>query len=149
MPRSRLLACPPRNPVEAKVIEQALDITSKALLELEYQAVRAYTLNEWGELASHERLFNPPVLDLKARHSVVFIFSVIYILYCFYLSCSTSYLGVVGGWGCSVRGRTSYFFIFYSFLTFLLFGGLCSLQAPVYKFLSEGRPLWSPFFNPF
>ena len=39
------------------------------------------------------------VLDLKARHSVVFIFSVIYILYGFYLSCSTSYLGVVGGWG--------------------------------------------------
>ena len=114
-----------------------------------YQAVRAYTLNEWGELASHERLFNPPVLDLKARHSVVFIFLVIYILYCFYLSCSTSYLGVVGGWGCSVRGRTSYFCIFDSFFTFLLFGGLCSLQASVYKFLLEGRPLWSPFFNPF
>ena len=28
MARSRLLACPPRNLVEAKVVEQALDITS-------------------------------------------------------------------------------------------------------------------------
>ena len=28
MARSRLLACPPRNPVEAEVVEQALDITS-------------------------------------------------------------------------------------------------------------------------
>ena len=40
-------------------------------------------MNEWGELASHEKLFNPPVLDLKARRSVFFIFSVIYILHMF------------------------------------------------------------------
>ena len=41
------------------------------------------------------------------------------------------------------------FFIFDSLLTFLLFGGLCSLQASVYKFLLEGRPLWSPFLTLF
>ena len=35
------------------------------------------------------------------------------------------------------------------FLTFLFFGGLCSLQASVYKFLLEGRPLWSPFLTLF
>ena len=29
---------------------------------------------ESSTLASHERLLNPPVLDLKARHSVFFIF---------------------------------------------------------------------------
>ena len=32
-------------------------------------------LYEWGELASHERLFNPPILALKARHSVFFYIS--------------------------------------------------------------------------
>ena len=63
------------------------------------------TLNEWGELAGHERLFNPPVLDLKARHSVFFIFSVIYILYMFlpfifyFLSGCGGGLGPVGGGG--------------------------------------------------
>ena len=36
-----------------------------------------------------------------------------------------------------------------TFETFLLFGGLCSLQASVYKFLLEGRPLWSPFLTLF
>ena len=113
---------------------------------LEYQAVRAYTLNEWGELASHERLFNPPVLDLKARHSVFFIFSVIYILYCFYLSCSTSYLGVVGGWGCSVRGRTSYIFIFDSFFNFFTLWRPLFLTSPCLQVLIRGK---TSFFNPF
>ena len=41
------------------------------------------------------------------------------------------------------------FFIFDSVLTFLLFGGLCPLQASVYKFLLEGRPLWSPVLTLF
>ena len=56
-----------------------------------------------------------------------------------------------GGGGLGLLGSGPHQLLFYldSFLTFLLFGGLCSLQAPVYKFLSEGRPLWSPFFNPF
>ena len=110
-----------------------------------------FTLNEWGELASHERLFNPPVLDLKARHSVFFIFSVIYILYMFLPSIFYFLSGCDGGCGpgrlgCSVQGRTSYIFLsLIVFLTFLFFGGLCPLQASVYKFLLEGRPLWSLF----
>ena len=90
-----------------------------------YQAVRAYTLNEWGELASHERLFNPPVLDLKARHSVVFIFSVIYILYYFlpFMFCILSGCGGGlgpgggggGGLGLLGSGPHLYLFIFDSF----------------------------------
>ena len=59
-------------------------------------------------------------------------------------------LGPGGGAGAARFGAAPATFLsLIVFLTFLLFGGLCSLQAPVYKFLSEGRPLWSPFFNPF
>ena len=103
----------------------------------------------------HERLFNPPVLDLKARHSVVFIFSVIYILYCFYLSCSTSYLGVVGGWGlggggggwgCSVRGRTSYFFIFDSFFNFFTLWRPLFLTSPCLQVFIRGKTSMVPLF---
>ena len=88
-------------------------------------------------------------ISIKARHSVFFIFSVIYILYVFLPFMFYFSSGVVGGWGCLVRAAPATFFIVDSVLTFLLFGGLCPLQASVHKFVLEGRPLWSPFLTLF
>ena len=69
-------------------------------------------LNEWGELASLQRLFNPPVMVLKTRHSVLFIFpDGVFYLIIFPFSKQTSYLSLFiiwdvtggpgggGGWG--------------------------------------------------
>ena len=106
---------------------------------------------ESSTLASHERLINPPVLDLKARHSVFFIFlSDLYFVHVFTF-CFLLLIWVWWGAGAArFEAALATFLIFDSFLkTFLLFGGLCLLQASVYKFLLEGRPLWSIFFNPF
>ena len=77
---------------------------------------------ESSTLASHERLLNPPVLDLKARHSVFFIFlSDLYFVHVFTF-CFLLLIWVWwGGWGCSVWGRTSYIFIFDSVLVFMLY----------------------------
>ena len=81
-------------------------------------------LNEWGESASHQRLFNQPVLVLKARHSVIFIFldSVCFILSYYFLNKLLSLFlrsgmwlgawgwgGGGGGGGCLVWGR---FYVF-------------------------------------
>ena len=52
-------------------------------------------------------------------------------------SCTAVQLQLVGGWGpgggLGLLGSGPHQLLFYldSFLTFLLFGGLCSLQAPV------------------
>ena len=54
--------------------------------------------------------------------------------------------GVVGG---GLLGSGPHYIYLISFLTFLLFGSLYLLQASVYKFLLERRPLWSPLLTQF
>ena len=81
---------------------------------------------------------------------MVFIFSVIYILYCFYLSCSTSYLGVVGGWAGAARfGRTSYFFIFDSFFNFFTLWRPLFLTSLCLQVFIRGKASMVPLFEPF
>ena len=98
-------------------------------------------------MASHERLLNPPVLDLKARHSVFFIFlSDLYFVHVFTF-CFLLLIWVWWGAGAARFGA--------ALATFLIFDSLfknvlalwrpLSLTSLCYKFVLEGRPLWSTF----
>ena len=80
----------------------------------------------------------------EARHSVFFIFSVIVHVFTFHVQ-----FLIWVWWGAGAARFVAALAMFDSFLTFLLFGGLCPLQASVYKFLLEGRPLWSHFLTLF
>ena len=130
--------------------------------------IHVFALNQWGELAS---LFNPPVLVLKTRHSVLFIFpDGVFYLFIFPFSKQTSYLslfiiwdvtggpGAGGGWGAAWFGAAFTFLIFYKLFNYfnIWMEALLALARPYgqtrteelssWRFLTEGRPIWSPLF---
>ena len=77
---------------------------------------KVWILGVWGELACHERLFNPPLQFSRLDHLVSKLFCTTFLYKCFVVSCM--YLdGGMGG-----RRVATYFFPFFSILLSILLG---------------------------